>query len=85
MPLLILACKVAYSQSRQEGKVRKVTIIIGLKHNNKVKQIHEHQHIKLIRQKIHIFQNRLMKQGMNEIKLKIGYLLNTSIKVHMQT
>ena len=44
---------------------------MGMKHNNNVKQIHEHQHIKLIRQRIHIFQNRLMKQGMNEIKLKI--------------
>ena len=44
---------------------------MGMKHNNNVKQIHEHQHIKLIRQRIQIFQNRLMKQGMNEIKLKI--------------
>ena len=54
---LILARKVAYSQSRREGKVEKVTIT-GLKHNIKVKQIHEHQHIKLTRQRMHIFQNR---------------------------
>ena len=44
MPWLILARKVACSSSRREGKVKKVTMI-GLKHNNKVKQTHEHQHL----------------------------------------